>query len=134
MVNVLSTYPPNYAAILKALPAVKHRPGAVFTYAPHVYYPAGRQLPPHLIKHEETHIAQQGDDPAGWWEKYLADPKFRYQQELEAYRVQFRAAEYLNRGNRRVLLAQIAADLSSAMYGKIVTKAEALKEIQNAEV
>lgn len=134
MIRLIKAYPPNYQDIIKALPAVKRRPNGVFTYAPNVYYPGGSSLSYDLEQHEATHIQQQNNTeggPAAWWERYLEDPEFRLEQELEAYRVQFKAAEIYNRGQRRVLLNKIAGDLSSAMYGKILTKAQALEAIAN---
>lgn len=132
MTRVIKSLPPNYGDIIKALPAVKFRPNGVFTYSPHIYFPRGGSLEQDLMEHEETHIRQQAEagGPQLWWDRYLKDPQFRMEQELEAYQVQFKAAAIYNRGQRRVLLNKIASDLSSAMYGKIITKAEALEAIQ----
>lgn len=133
MTKIIKSLPPNYGDIVKALPAVKFRPNGVFTYAPHIYFPRGGPLEVDLVKHEEVHIRQQAEagGAAAWWERYLKDPRFRMEQELEAYQVQFKAMEFYNRGQRRVRLNKIASDLSSAMYGKIITKAEALEAIQH---
>lgn len=132
MPKVIRSLPPNYGLIVSVLPAVKRRPNAVFTYAPNVYYRGSGNLSYDVLKHEDVHIKQQGDIGRDeWWKRYLSDPQFRFEQELEAYRVQFKAMDIYNRGQRRVLLNKIASDLSSAMYGNVITKAEALEAITN---
>lgn len=129
MTAVLKAFPPNYEQVCKHIPAVRKNKNIVFTYAPNIYSPAGIELSPDLQAHEEVHIARQ-HDPAGWWDKYLNDVEFRLQEELVAYRAQYQyALKHYGRPMRRRLLAHIASDLSSAMYGNIVTKAEAIELI-----
>ena len=130
MPKVLKAYPPNYAEICKAIPAVKQRPGIVFTYYPNIYHPSGTGLSYDLEKHEAVHLNQQEIlGPERWWTQYLADPKFRLDQEIEAYRAQYKAAEIYNRAKRRELLIKIRTDLASPMYGKLISKLEAEKAI-----
>ena len=136
MSKILKRYPPNYHEILKALPSVKNRPNAIFTYAPYIYWPAGLSLPLDFHEHEEVHIQQQNALEGGaaeWWTRYLQDPKFRLEQELQAYRVQWQYAKIYNRKKRRELLQKIAGDLSSPMYGNLLTKEQAIESIQNVE-
>lgn len=129
MTQVLFEYPPNYEDICAHIPAVKRQPSIVFTYAPTIYSPAGVKLPPDLVVHEEVHIERQ-TNPAEWWDRYLTDIEFRLNEELEAYRAQYVwALHNYKRAYRRVLLWSMAKDLSGAMYGKIVTKQEAIKLI-----
>lgn len=92
-------------------------------------------LPADVDAHERVHLQQQGgtaEGAAAWWEKYLSDPVFRYEQELQAYREQYRfLKKTVKDGNeltRRVY--KLAADLNS-MYGLQVTQAEALRAIKN---
>lgn len=76
--------------------------------------------------HEQTHWRQQGDDPAGWWNKYLVDSNFRVEQELAAYKNQY--WEYLkhhDRNNANHFAMKIARDLSSSLYGNILSFSEA---------
>lgn len=134
MAQIVKMYPPNYSEIIKKLPAVKKRPNAIFTYAPKIYWPAGGVLPMDFHKHENHHIEQQNALEGGaaeWWQRYLEDPKFRLDQELAAYRVQWKYAYIYNRQKRKELLNKIAGDLASPMYGNLITKAEAIKLIQN---
>ena len=80
--------------------------------------------------HEQTHAFQQKSSrffgPEDWWSMYLTDVKFRLAQELEAYRTQYKfIKDTYNRQNRKGLLKKISKDLSSELYGKIVSKEEA---------
>lgn len=88
------------------------------------------QLDAPLIEHETTHSRQQTQMGAGpWWSRWLDSPEFRLEQEVEAYRAQYRFACGLgaSRQVRRRLLRQLAKDLSGPMYGHIVTLAGALE-------
>ena len=63
----------------------------IFTYGNIIYVPnKDLELPDHLIIHEETHCKQQGSTPDAWWERYITDPYFRIDQEIEAYANQYR--------------------------------------------
>lgn len=97
----------------------------------HAKYP----LPADIEVHERTHLEQHGFTKEGakkWWEQYLTDPQFRYEQELEAYRVQYqfltKTIKDRNELHRR--LHTIAGHLAS-MYGLEITQSEALKAIKN---
>ena len=131
--NIVAKYPPNYAAIIKAIPAVARKRGIIFTYGDTIYCPAGNtRLPLHLIRHEETHWReQQKMGIEAWWDKYLASASFRLDQELMAYQVQYRACA--NRQERKSVLPHIVKDLSGAMYGGIIGPAEAKRLITKGE-
>jgi hypothetical protein len=132
MSQVLFELPPNYKQITAAIPAVAKNKAIIFVYAPYIYSPAGIELRPDLIAHEEVHVTRQGDDPAGWWAKYLVDKDFRLREELAAYQVQYRYMEqHYDRAKRRAILSSIAKDLSGPMYGGIITKQQAIKLIKN---
>lgn len=132
MSQVLYEFPPNYADICAAIPAVAKNKAIVFVYAPNIYSPAGIELRPDLIAHEEVHVTRQGDDPQGWWDKYLVDKDFRLREELAAYQVQYKYMEqHYDRAKRRAILSSIAKDLSGPMYGGIITKEQAIKLIKN---
>lgn len=122
--------PPNYEAI-KAAFSLGDRP-ILFTYGDTIFNVTLRRLPNHLITHEATHAKQQGEDPAGWWEKYLQDPAFRTEQELEAYRAQY--AHVRNETKDRNVLAKalhsLALDLSSSIYGNVLSWSEAMQKIR----
>ncbi len=87
-----------------------------------------------LLYHEPIHTIQQerfgGKDK--WWREYLDNPKFRYTQELEAYRKQFR---WVNRNIKdgdliKECLNHYASSLSGEMYGSLINKKEALDKIK----
>lgn len=84
-----------------------------------------------VLEHELTHVAQQ-QDPEAWWEKYLADPTFRYEQELEAYRAQYRWIVQ-NAPDRNIVAKHLvfyAKALSGPMYGNLVNFSDAIKQIK----
>jgi hypothetical protein len=118
--KVLKQNPPNFAEIDRKF-LIKGKPIA-FTYGDTVYVPSGHDLVDHVEVHEQIHIEQQSRIPAKeWWEKYIEDPRFRFDQELKAYQAQYQyILEHSARPQRRMLLKKIAHDLSGAMYGYMV--------------
>ena len=124
MSAVVKGFPPNYAEIKARF---NPPPNTIFAYGDTIYSPATAELPGHLIVHEETHFAQQAvaGGPEAWWRRYIDDPQFRLEQEIEAYRAQWAAIRELPRAERRELLVHICKSLSSSMYGRIVTKQQA---------
>lgn len=118
--------PPNYDE-LKEHFDIDGR-AIVFTYGDTVYNPSGILMPLHLMMHEDAHIEQQrtlGAKP--WWDMYLKDSAFRLTQEIEAYKAQYQfVCRYEhNREKRALFLKSIATDLSSGIYGNIITYPEA---------
>lgn len=96
-----------------------------------IYNPYAQTLTEDLIEHEKVHMRQQGNDPALWWKRYLDDNEFRLSQELEAYQVQYAwIKEHFNRETRRRFLKTIAKDLSSVIYGHIITQEKAEERIR----
>ena len=66
-----------------------------------------------------------------WWDKYLDDPQFRLEQEIEAYQNQYQyAKEHYPRNKRKFTLKETAKALSGKMYGNLVTFEEAKDLIQ----
>lgn len=71
---------------------VDFRKGVVFTVGDTIHamkFP----IPKDLYQHEVTHVEQQENYEGGWeawWERYFEDPYFRYSQEIEAYRNQYK--------------------------------------------
>lgn len=105
----------------------------VFAFLDTLYCPyGGAGVDDALIAHEETHAKYQEEmGLEEWWDRYLRDKQFRFDQELEAYQVQYRHyCKNVSDRNRRVrFLDFIATSLSSKMYGSIVTKEEAMRLI-----
>jgi hypothetical protein len=125
--EIVYSAPPNYDEVAKAFD-IKDNQGVVFTYGNKLYVPGGKRIiiDKPLMRHEETHAHQQKHmGVTEWWEKFLADPAFRLQQELEAYREQYRHMAALPLNERLSYLDHISKDLAGAMYGNLLTEAEA---------
>lgn len=106
--------------------------GVIFVFNQKIY--TRYQLSEHLIVHEETHIKQQGNllGSIKWVILYLTSTSFRLQQELEAYRNQYKYIfKHSSRNEANTLLLRISKDLSSEMYGSIVSFEEAKRLIRN---
>lgn len=93
------------------------------------------EIPPETKVHEAVHLKQQGYNEEGakaWWDKYLADPKFRYTQELEAFRAEYKYLSKVitDRNKLHKALLVIATRLSGTMYGNVVTTKEAIEAIK----
>lgn len=122
-------WPPNIERIEKVLPNCR-RLGTIFAYGEDVYNPFAVPLPFALQAHESIHQARQLDKGVElWWDLYLADINFRYNEELLAH-----VAEYMAqcppkapRNLRRVVLKATAKRLAAPLYGYTVSleKAEA---------
>ena len=127
--NLVIAFPPNYKQIKE-----KFNPptGTVFTYGDTVYCPDSPKLSPDLLVHELTHINQQGNDPETWWNKYIEDPNFRLEQEVEAYREQYKKFCQLkkDRNIQARFLFYIAGELASATYGHLIGRDEAVRRIK----
>src|SRR3990167_2140295 len=83
-IEIVKEYPPIWDRVL----ASGMKPDAetiVFTYGNKIYIPSGKSLSDDLLVHEAIHTKQQNGKPDEWWDKYIVDTKFRFDQELEAY-------------------------------------------------
>ena len=104
----------------------------VFTFGEIVYNPSGRDIDLPLMRHEEVHSKQQGEDPGKWWKRYIADPAFRLSQEIPAYKVQYKEMKkYIKDRNKLSAYAMaLARDLSGDIYGRMIKADEAYKLIR----
>lgn len=127
--EIIEGFPPNIEEIREAF---NPPPYAVFTYAPKIYNPTEALLPPHLIAHEKVHLEQQGDNPKKWWKRFIADPEFRMQEELEAYRVQYQyfCRNIPNRMKRYDFLRELGLLISGPMYGNQISLQDAMLKIR----
>ena len=101
--------------------------GVCFTYGDLIYADIDI-LPKDVMVHERVHMKQQ-QKPHEWWQQYNTDLKFRYEQEIEAYRAQYK---YLKATQPRKAFAQakeFSRLLSSDMYGFLSTYQQALLDI-----
>ncbi len=80
--------------------------------------------------HEKVHGKQQREyGVEEWWKYYLKDSGFRLEQEIEAYKAEIEYAEFKIRDieKRYKIFGAIAKDLSSSMYGNMISFGEAVK-------
>jgi hypothetical protein len=123
-VQVQTGFPPNITEILKRFKVTDH---TVYAYGDILYNPTGLEIPQDLMVHEEVHQKQQNIlGVEQWWAMYLENKQFRLNQEVEAYRAQYEFLKTVfNRHSLRGALQQLAQNLSSPLYGSIITKKEA---------
>lgn len=127
-IEILKGRPPNFDAIQRKLRGAWGKT-TVFTYGHQIYVADGKPIPKSIVAHEVIHVRQQeimGRDE--WWERYLADPAFRFSQELEAHRMELSVAlTEGGRKHRRMVAALIAKRLSGPLYDNHCTLSHAKK-------
>lgn len=105
----------------------------IIAYGNAIYVPEGG-IAKDLIVHELVHCERQGFDETvarRWWKRYFEDKSFRLEEELVAYKKQYEfcCRVYKDRNKRYKILNSIASELSSATYGKIIGKEEAMEKL-----
>lgn len=129
-------------------PPIYERARAVFKFSPHagilfawgdtIYATNGAGVSGDLMAHESIHELQQevAGGPAIWWDRYLVDPEWRLEQEIEAYGAQVRYMRVMQYNKKKFsqILDKITFDLSGPMYGSIIGYAEAQRQIQEASM
>lgn len=131
---IILTQPPNFEQIHAIFPrAADH--GVLFAYYPNIHNPSGIVVPPALIAHEEVHLHRQRD--AGlhkWWESYLSDCEFRYNEELLAHAVEFKmqkgAGDDRNLGARLLLTTALRLIAPLYNYQPPRTLQQAMKDLR----
>jgi hypothetical protein len=84
-------FPPGFDAIDARFNIRNRGLTPIFAFAPDVWNPFGVAIGPELVAHEQVHIMRQGQDPAAWWKRYIAEDNFRLAEEVFAH-----IAEYEN--------------------------------------
>jgi hypothetical protein len=99
--------------------------GVLFAFGDTIYNPSGAVIPPPLLAHEEVHGRRQTRNAGEifratqverWWEQYLKDPEFRYDEELYAHVAEFKAQMPYDRNLRAKLLMSTAQRLIAPLY------------------
>lgn len=131
--TVVLEQPPMIDAIAAAFPAAR-KPGTIFSWGAKLYNPSGVAISPALKAHEAVHGQRQGntdDEVRAWWERYIEDAAFRFDEELIAHRAEYRAlcASTKDRNARARGLHVMAARLASPLYGGLVSYNEARRVI-----
>lgn len=106
--------------------------GMIFAYDHTIYADEGTTVPVDLIFHEGVHFIQQ-DKYGGadaWWDEYLSNPMFRFDQELEAYGKQIARYTSSNSVSRSGMLDWAAEAMSSVAYGGMITYKDARKALK----
>jgi len=119
--------PPNFEQIRAAFPNAES-PGVLFAFDGNIYNPSGITVPPALIAHEEVHLKRQQalaphatsttqwSGPELWWQKYLEDSEFRYNEELLAHVAEFKMQRGPDRNQGARLLMATALRLIAPLY------------------
>lgn len=120
--EIVNAYPPAYEAIAATFDLRGIKP--IFAWGDKIFNPHGITIGPELLAHERVHGERQKLDPAGpsgWWQRYLQDAEFRFDEELLAHRAEYRAyCARVTRNQRHVALRHIAQRLSSRLYGSMI--------------
>jgi hypothetical protein len=121
--RVIREWPPDWIRTQAA--GLGATVNTIFTYGDLIYAPAANPIPWYTLRHEEVHRRQQGADPDAWWVRYFAEPSFRLEQELQAYRREY--AEFVRVETypiaRKLFLAEIARHLTTRNVGISATDA-----------
>jgi hypothetical protein len=123
-IKVIHSYPPNYQIISENFPVTENQ---VYAYYPNIYIPSDKDPEPSLLLHENVHCESQkkiGVDV--WWFRYITDREFRLEEELIAFAAQFAFIKTVYQGQQvKDMLHEFAVNLSSPLYGNLVSKSEA---------
>ena len=130
--EIIRDFPPIWDEIKAAFPVIG-KP-VIFAWSQWIYNPTGIHIDASLLAHEMMHGQQQGDDPLGWWHRYIDDARFRLDQEIPAHQAEYLAAMQIssNRHSRRTREKMIARRLSGPLYGGLITTASARKLLKEA--
>lgn len=115
---ILTERPPNFEQILAAFPDAGG-PGVIFSWEDRIFNPSGSPIPGPLVAHEELHGRRHAlaGGSLRWWDKYIADPEFRYNEELLAHVAEFRAQpSAYDRNSGARLLHSTALRLIAPLY------------------
>lgn len=105
-----------------------------FAWGDIIYNPMAMDIPRHLIAHEEIHGHRQrvmGVDK--WWDRYLTENRFRFEEELWAHVEECRVLAMMHgngRNARRVALVQTCLRLANNNLYKWDPKLSASKAKQ----
>lgn len=134
MQRIVRGVPPNVDAIAKVFPQAR-KLGTIFAWGDTVYVnDTTADLSPQLRAHEAVHCQRQLEIGIEvWWDRYLTDREFMFQEELIAHRAEYGAIKGLEKDRNRLSahLNTIAGRLASPLYGNVVTLSEAKQLILN---
>lgn len=128
--KIVVANPPNFEKVAASFD-IKGQ-DIIYAWGDTIYNPSNIIIPEFLIQHEIVHCTRQGDDVEGWWDRYINDIEFRYQEELWAHakEYQVRSRGVKDRNLKTRLLMESAHRLAAPLYGKLTTVNKAMKEIR----
>jgi hypothetical protein len=140
---IVNELPPNFEQIRAAFPRAES-PGVLFAFDGHIYNPSGFVVPPALLAHEEVHLHRQrnaGPHPNSvtqwsgaelWWQRYLEDSEFRYNEELLAHVAELKHQKHSDRNASARLLLATALRLVAPLYNYVppVTLRQAMQDLK----
>lgn len=131
--RIITGYPPNFAELRKAFKIAGNR-FVVFSYGDTIYSPQGPKLHRAIIAHEEAHGRRQlAIGVTTWWDRYIAEIPFRFEEELIGHRAEWQAFKndvpFPSVTMQRKYLDFVSKRLSGELYGGIVGYEQAMREI-----
>lgn len=122
------SFPPNYLKIKAGMDIAGRKP--IFCYGNIIHNPHKLVITPSLNAHEESHsVRQLSMGVEEWWDRYIADPRFRFEEELLAHRAEWAKLKdgppMMSATQQRKALAQLARRLSGPLYGNLKTPEQA---------
>lgn len=111
-------------------------PEILITYGKTIYNIHAVRIEPEMLVHEKVHMEQQNnndEDAALWWGKYLRDPKFRVEQEAQAYTGQYCYVSSIIQDRERLFryMFDLAGVLSGPLYKNSISQFDALRLIKS---
>lgn len=120
--------PPNFVAIAAVFPHVLTTYGVLYCWGDAIFNPDGVKITPSLAAHEEVHSIRQDGNPGPWWDKYLDDPRFRFDEEVPAHIIEYATIyKSSHRAHRRLHLKDIAGRLAGPLYGRLTSREAAIR-------
>lgn len=129
--KISTDVPPIYDAAVKKF-GCDFNKGIVFTYGDTVHVKTGK-LRDDVEAHETVHVVQQRNYPGGaaaWWDRYLTDPKFVLEQELEAYRAQYKFVKRVYKRHQHFEMLDFYAKCLVRVYDLGIGYMEAMRLIK----
>lgn len=124
--TILIENPPIYDRIAQVFDV--EGKSILYAWGDRIYNPGGIIIPKELISHERIHGERQGTDEASvlaWWDRYLVDAEFRFNEELPAHREEYLSLAKRHRDKQMLYLQYVGEKLASSLYGNMVTVEQA---------
>ena len=130
--NVIVAKPPVYDRCIAVFgEAVIVGKPILWAWGDTIYNPLDIDIPRELFAHEAVHGERQlAVDPHRWWDNYLTDTLFRYNEERLAHRAEWRNMVKYGAGkNLTPAFEAIAGRLAGPLYGNVATLKEAQTDL-----